>query len=214
MSLINDALKKAARQRAEDQGDVMAPMPGGRGRDRGRGAPMRSQTMVLIGAAALVLIVVSAVITGLLVTGKSQPKVIFVAAAVPAPEVAAPVVVQMPAISLAPLPKPTPTVAAVSAPVISAPPAQVAVAAAVPPSPSPTVSVPEPSHADRVEAFLDKLHVSGVRSAGSDSKALVDGHVYRVNDVLDRPLGLRLVKIEEGQLTFVDSRGSTFIKNF
>jgi hypothetical protein len=211
MSLINEALKKAARQRGEDQLDAMPPMPGG-GHGGGRRAP-RSQNMVLIGAAALALIVVSAVITVLLVTGKSQPKVIFVAATVPTPQVAAPVMVQMPAISLAPLPKPTPTAIAVATPVPTAPAAQVAVKAPEA-APSLTAAVPELSHADRVDTFLDKLHVSGVRAAGTDSKALVDGHVYRVNDVLDRPLGLKLVKIEEGKLTFVDSRGDTYIKSF
>lgn len=213
MSLINEALKKAARQRAEDQSDSMAPMPGG-GRGNGRRTPVRSQTWVLIGAAALALIVVSVVITGLLLTGKSQPKVVFVAAAAPAAEVTAPVTVQMPTISLAPLPKPAPTAVAVPTPAPSASGVQLAVKAPEPAAPSPTVALPELSHADRIEAFMDKLHVSGVRAAGTDSKALVDGHVYRVNDVLDRPLGLKLVKIEEGQLTFVDSRGDTYIKNF
>jgi len=216
MSIINEALKKAARQRAEDQSDSMANMHGASGSGNGRRTPMRSQTMVLIGAAALALIVVSVVITGLLLTGKSQPKVDFVTATVPTTEVPASVTVQMPTISLAPLPKPMPTpiVAAVSTPLPSAPAVQVTVKAPEPAAPSPTVAVPELSHADRVEAFMDNLHVSGVRAAGTDSKALVDGHVYRVNDVLNRPLGLKLVKIEEGQLTFVDSRGDTYIKNF
>jgi hypothetical protein len=42
----------------------------------------------------------------------------------------------------------------------------------------------------------------------------VDGHVYRVNDMLDRTLGIRLVKVDPDHLTLVDSEGATYIKNF
>jgi hypothetical protein len=68
MSLINDALKKAARQRAEEQGDFAADAGRGPAAPRGR-APVRTQTVVLVGGAAVALVVVSAVITGILVTG-------------------------------------------------------------------------------------------------------------------------------------------------
>jgi hypothetical protein len=70
------------------------------------------------------------------------------------------------------------------------------------------------SHGDQVQDFIDKLRVTGVRTAGTDSKALVDGHVYRVNDILDRALGIRLVQVDADHLTLVDSAGVTYVKNF
>ena len=73
MSLINDALKKAARQRAEEQGET-APMPGGGRRPSRQGGPMQKQTLVLIIGAAVVLVVVSAVVTGILMNGKPAAK--------------------------------------------------------------------------------------------------------------------------------------------
>ena len=85
MSLINDALKKAARQRAEDQADMAPIMPGGGGRRSRTGGPMAKQTMVLIGAAAVVLVVVSVVATGVFVTSRPAAKPAEAQAAVPAP---------------------------------------------------------------------------------------------------------------------------------
>src|SRR5476649_1167191 len=83
MSLINEALKKAARQRAEEQADVIPPMPGGGGRSSGHRQSMGTQTLVLIAGAAVVLIVVSAVITGVFMAGKPEAKP--ATTAVPAP---------------------------------------------------------------------------------------------------------------------------------
>jgi 3-oxoacyl-ACP reductase-like protein len=87
-----------------------------------------------------------------------------------------------------------------------------AAAAAAAPSPAPT-AIPL-THAERVQAFIDNLHISGVRASGTDSKALVDGHVYKINDILDRALGIKLVKIDADSLTLVDSDGKIFVKTF
>jgi len=149
MSLINDALKKAARQRAEEQGEVIPPMPGGGHRRPLRpGEPMRVQTIVLIGAAALALIVVSAVVTGIFVTGKPDVKVAAVIqsptlAPTPAPQK---VVVQGPLIAVPqalPASVPTPT----SAPVAVVRPAVVAAVAPTPGCDRPSYRSPEPERA-------------------------------------------------------------------
>jgi len=248
MSLINDALKKAARQRAEEQADLVAPMPGGGRRVSRSGAPMRTQTVVLVGGAALVLVVVSAVVTGIYMTGKPVAKP--AAEANPAPQAApaqaleAPkVVVQAPAVAVV-LPQqsaPTPVAARVAPAVSSAPPAAVHVAPAVPsPTPPPPAVVQAPaaeapvaaaqapaqaapatavaavpqSHADLVQGVVDAYHISGVRLAGAGSKALIDGHVYKLNDIVDKTLGLKLAKVDEDHLTFVDRDGNTFAKTF
>jgi len=218
MSLINDALKKAARQRAEEQAAVTAPMPGGSRASRQR-APMRKQTMVLIAGAIVALVVVSSVLTGILMTGRSDTKTLADPKAAPQP--AAPQAVALPAAQPAPLitlavpraslPEPTAAPVAVSRPA---------------PAPSPLTSVPEPAavatappatpltHDELIQGIVDRFHVSGVRASGSDSKALLDGHVYKMNDLVERTVGLRLIKVEEDQLTFVDAAGERFIKSF
>ena len=38
--------------------------------------------------------------------------------------------------------------------------------------------------------------------------------VYRVNDLVERNLGVRLVKAAADSLTFSDPRGVTYVKNF
>jgi len=53
-----------------------------------------------------------------------------------------------------------------------------------------------------------------VRAAGPESKALIDGHVYRINDVLDRATGLKLVGVDPDHVTFVDAEGVTYVKSF
>ncbi|MFZ1056109.1 MAG: hypothetical protein WAN79_10590, partial [Opitutaceae bacterium] len=70
------------------------------------------------------------------------------------------------------------------------------------------------SHSEAVQGIVDGYRVSGVRSAGADSKALIDGHVYKVNDVIDRTLGIRLVKVDPDHLTLVDKDGATYVKSF
>jgi len=74
MSLINDALKKAARQRAEDQADFRPPMPGGGRRPSRHGDAVRPGNTVLIVSAAVALAVVSAVATAIFISGRSEKK--------------------------------------------------------------------------------------------------------------------------------------------
>jgi len=65
-----------------------------------------------------------------------------------------------------------------------------------------------------IQGIVDRFRVSGVRAAGADSKALVDGHVYKINEMIDRTIGLRLVKVDADHLTFVDAQGDTYVKSF
>ena len=62
-----------------------------------------------------------------------------------------------------------------------------------------------------VQATIDHFHVSGVRAG---TKALINGHIYKINDVLDKGIGLKLVGVEDDHLTFTDSQGQTYVKNF
>ncbi len=234
MSLINDALKKAARQRAGEQGDLLPPMPGGGSHGpSSSGGPMKTQTLVLIAVGAVALMVVSAVVTGLFLSGKSEAKVASSARAAGAPAAvpAAAQAVSVTPVAAAPVVKPAPVVIAAPtaapivltrAPAASAPtPTPVPVVARVEPTPAPTrvaasaaaPSLPAASHTDEVQAVVDRYHVSGVRAAGTGSKALIDGHIFKVNDVIDKTTGLRLVGVEEDHLTFTDANGQTYVKN-
>jgi hypothetical protein len=225
MSLINDALKKAAKQRAQEQADVIPPMPGGGGGSYSQGRPKSMQTMVLIGAGAIALIVVSVVITGMMLTRTPETKPATavvtpaplmsplpapqaVVAKVEAPIISLPQVTPAPRVVIAPaLPKPTPTPVAIAR--VEAP----APAPAAAPAPSLSAQAAQ-AQSDAIQATVDSFLISGVRAAGDESKALINGHVYRVNDLIDRSLGLKLVKVEQDRLTFVDRTGSTFVKTF
>lgn len=87
----------------------------------------------------------------------------------------------------------------------------------IPPSPAIVVTAPplDPTKPDpKILAYIDAMQVSGVRITATSRKVLTNDHVYRENDLIDRLLGLRLKKIEEEALTFVDERGVTYTKNF
>jgi hypothetical protein len=224
MSLINEALKKAARQRAEEQGDS-PPMPGGSRRQVRQGGPMQKQTFVLIVGAAVALVVVSVVVTGILMTGKPEAKAPATVKETPAsvaPASTAKAVIQAPVVLVS-----VPTAAPTSAPVVvampSPTPTPVAVAPATPPSVAVAAVTPAPVqrtadnsqvHTDMVQGLVDAFHISGVRTAGFGSKALVNGHVYKLNDIVDKSIGLKLVKVDEDHLTFVDRDGNTYVKSF
>jgi hypothetical protein len=267
MSIINDALKKAARERAQEEGDLSTLMPGASRAQASRGGKGKStQTIVLVAAGAVALIVVSVVLTGMLVTGKPEAAPVASSKPAPAPiQAPAAALVQLPAAALVLVPRviaPAPTpVAAVSyqpapAPVAIALPTPVptavptatptAIPTAIPTEPptaaptqaptsapaaayaqAPVISLHPPTpaapvaatpgaqaHNDLVQGLVDGIHVTGVRAAGAESKALIDGHVYRLNDVLDRSTGLRLVGVFEDHVTFVDSEGVTYQKSF
>lgn len=128
-------------------------------------------------------------------------------------------------------------------PTVNAPPATSSVtpAANVPPAapaiaPSTTVAVSAPSPAppvtpaspavtaplanatprpdEKIAEYLDRLRILGVRSPGPDARVLIGERVYRINDVVDRSLGIRLQKVDPGKITFIDAAGVTYTKNY
>lgn len=271
MSLINDALKKAQRDR-----DPLPPTDalgaGSSGRTRGR-TPARHWLLVL-GSGALVLVVLSVAFTLFWTTPDTPPRkaattapakspaspaaapapapaiVPVLPAARPAPAEATPAAATTPSAPPAPAPqtapatspapaaassveprsapsaaKPSPaapptTAAASPEPVPSSAPARPATAApaapvaAVPANPPAPPAPAAPARPDeKINAFIGTLRVAGVRALGEDSRVLINDRVYRVNDVIDRALGVRLVKVEPGSLHFVDARGFTYVKH-
>ena len=45
------------------------------------------------------------------------------------------------------------------------------------------------------------------------TKVLMNDHIVRVNEIVDRETGLRLVKIEDDMLIFKDAKGTLYTKN-
>ncbi|MEO6873183.1 MAG: hypothetical protein ABI222_00010 [Opitutaceae bacterium] len=225
MSLINEALKKAQHQRTGGPADA-PPMPGGgSGGHRGNsGAP--KGLLILLIAAAFVVIVLSVVATVYFVNrtpaAASAATVIASApegtvtlpqavVAVPAPTPALSPVIISPVI--VPIPATAPSLpAAAAVETATANPAVSTKAEST--TPSPAEPVVAGSVADRINDYLDKLHVTGVRmSENGVSKVLMNDRVYRVNDVVSRVLGLKLTRIAADSLTFVDATGATYVKS-
>ncbi|MCB1103324.1 MAG: hypothetical protein KDK74_01225 [Cephaloticoccus sp.] len=214
MSLINNALKKAQRQRTAEAEAVSAgsPSPIRRGKS---GLP--AQTLILIVAGAAVIVVLSVVATVYLLRPAplpppppAAPAAPMATAVQPAPEIAMPVI-KLPE----PEPAPVAPAAADTAPITPA-----ATVTATEPAAPEAVAVPppataEPARADeRIYAFIDNLQVMGVRSSGADSKVLMNDRVYRVNDLVDRTLALRLIQVGPDRLVFEDANGITYTKTF
>lgn len=99
---------------------------------------------------------------------------------------------------------------------------------AVAPSPAASQPLPTPAAAKlaaaveaiapdpdvRAQQFIDTLRVTGIRASGDDSKVLMNDRVYRVNDIVDRTLGLKLIKVAPDSLIFSDPTGATYTKIF
>jgi hypothetical protein len=276
MSLINEALKKAQRQRHEEGADPTNATPGigGGGHVTRRGKPDGSNTVVLLGSGALVLVVLSVVFTVYLVNRPTDSKRIATSSSAsastaktavsptPAPTPAAPVdstpPIVVPKITPSNPTAPSSAPLATDSPVTSAPTSTASAPAATPasrPSPvatvtttpvapatapsttptaappgtpattpatvpaaaetlSPAAALPPGTPDERVAAFVDSIRVTGIRSSGAESRVLMNERVYRVNDVVERNLGVRLVKAAADSLTFSDPRGVTYVKNF
>lgn len=86
--------------------------------------------------------------------------------------------------------------------------------AAVPSAVAAAVEAIAPSPDVRAQQFVDALRVTGIRASGDDSKVLMNDRVYRVNDIVDRSLGLKLIKVAPDSLLFADPTGATYTKIF
>jgi hypothetical protein len=53
-----------------------------------------------------------------------------------------------------------------------------------------------------------------VRASATDPKVLMNDRVYRLNDVVDRDLQLRIIGIAPRELRFRDARGYVYTKTF
>lgn len=283
VSLINEALKKAQRQRNQPPPDAnaqpeAAPVPAGPTASRvaKRATPMRAQSVLMLGAGALSLVVLSVVITIFAVNRPdaapaaaasapsttaapaapavtshvdlNAPSPVIVAPSLPVPNAtdptgsppststpdhaagnpagtapdssrtAAPVLANAPT---APVASPAQAVSSSSSAAAAPPPGSATAAPApqVPTGAARTTAAPPPRAANpqpdpRIYAFIDTLRVTGIRSSGNESKVLMNDRVYRVNDIVERAFGLRLIEVAPDSLTFADANDVTYKKNF
>ncbi|MEO6244304.1 MAG: hypothetical protein ABIQ12_02610 [Opitutaceae bacterium] len=216
MSLINDALKKAQNVRYEEPIDPAAPAAAGGNKTRiaKRGRAHSANTTILLGSGAIVLVVLSVVATVYLVNRTPEPATEAAAASVAAtvPQVGqaatAPAVVA-PKLDLRVVAPPGDTIVASikAATTKETPPA---------PPPAPVVIAPPgpPKPDEQTLRYVEAIKVAGVRSSGNESRVLMNERVYRVSDIVDRTIGLKLIGVAPGTLTFSDSAGANYVKNF
>lgn len=122
----------------------------------------------------------------------------------PVAAVPAPTAVQTPPITAAPPPASSPVAAAKKAPVP---------AAVVPPAAAPSGPPAAPMPDERIAAYVEATRIMGVRASGADSRVLINDRVYRLNDIIERTLGIRLTAVAPGSLTFTDANGFTYVKH-
>ncbi|HLP24550.1 MAG TPA: hypothetical protein VK477_02645 [Acidobacteriota bacterium] len=227
MSLINDALKKAQRQRTGDSPQSQPPMPGGSvsPAHSKRGGHNSNPQLLLIGAGAVL---------GLMIAGgaffffRSKP------ASEPAPlattpsvaEIAPPKTADSGPVAANPAPavttkSPEPALVVKAEPAVTAAPSlpaatdSTAVAEkAVEPAATATASEPPAPSLRMIEA-IEALRVAGIRvGAGTDAKVLMNDRVYRVGDTVDYAQGIKLTAVTASSLTFRDTSGATYTRNF
>jgi len=243
MSLINEALKKAQKQRT---GESPAEMPavGGESAARiaRRGRSQGVNTLILwigVGVAALAI-----VITGTVMIMRSSSSVPAspvppaTTAAVPAaPAVTTPKPAETPVVAAPVATAPAPSVAVSLPTQPSTPPVQTAPAATAPattvlfPTEAPKPAEPAavqiapapvqpaaPAVARKLDPraikFINSIRVAGIRASANDSKVLMNDRVYRVGDTVEAEMGLKLAGITPSSLTFEDENGARFTRNF
>jgi hypothetical protein len=207
MSLINDALKKAQKQRAGDN----APASGStlhEGEASGSIAkrdkpPAFTTLLIRIGLITGALLIV---LVGAYLGRHRAPQPII------QPTLAQPT-------SAPATPTPPPVVSTVKAPdtvslpIPAAAPAIVAPEPTVTPPPPPPPSAP-PKFSPQAIIFVENLRISVIRASATDSKVLMSDRVYRTGDIVAYELGLKLVEITADSLTFENESGARYTRNF
>ena len=244
MSLINEALKKAQRQRT-DAVPPMAPVAPSTGNSRPlsprivkRKAPMpaRALMMLLTGG---VLVLLTGIVLTVVVLNLDSPSLVAskkasnhqvksdpvpVASIPPPPTVVLPpIVIPVKPVEVIPTipPLPAPVVVTPALPVVRPTPPPVAVVQPAvipvpvsPVSPAITVAPAKPVANPAVTTFLDTLRITGVRVSGDDSKAILNDRVVRIRDYVDRTLRLRLIHVTQSEMVFTDDNGFEYTKSF
>lgn len=226
MSLINDALKKAQKQRTGES-PPLAAMPGVGGQPAARIAhrtkPAAYELPYLqigAGLGLAIVLVVGGVYLGRFL--KSDPaesspaKPASVAKAAPKTEAAPPAAKPAPSSATtfvlpiaAPSSNPAPLIAAAAADT----PKPVAITLP-PPEPEPVKPTVPPKFETKGITFIESLRVAGIRASATDSKVLMNDRVYRVGDTVEHEMGIKIIGITASSLSFEDQNGARYTRNF
>jgi hypothetical protein len=235
VSLINDALKKAQKQRT-GEAPTLASMPGIGGesaqRIAKRAKPAGFNTLMVRAGVGAGVAAVLAMAGWLLLRGKpetgnlkpelssaaTQPSNVGPSAATPAPA-STQVSEQPPTFTLKTdpiVPKPE-AVAQKTEDRGQKTAAQVS-ASAQQPTTNNQQPVPPPKPAPKLEPkaiqFIENLKVAGIRASASDAKVLMNDRVYRIGGTVEAEMGLKLVDITANSLTFEDEHGGRYTRTF
>jgi len=230
MSLINDALKKAQKQRTGDGPDLKTmPAIGGESAARiaRRDKPTGFNTLLLwigLGATVMLVLVVGGFFAVRWMTQAPEPKaapppaVATKTTPVPTESAPPPVTVSTgatpPASSSTGAPSTVPTISSPTLAVVEPKPVAIAPVAPPPEPEVPKVVIPPPRMESKAIAYIEALRVAGIRASTTDSKVLMNDRVYRTGDIVEHQLGLKLAVINANALTFEDEKGARYTRNF
>lgn len=238
MSLINDALKKAQKQRTGEAPSLpsMPSVGGESAASISRRAKSGGPGGMLIGAGAAVAVLL--LVGGWFAfrsssdTSRADAKPAAVAPAAtlakadspPANEKPAPISFVLP---VAQTPKGETAVP------VSAPSSQFPAPSVAKPSPPAAKPQDEPRRSSpsatgpavetaaatlkldpRAIQYIDNIKVAGIRASATDAKVLMNDRVYRIGSQVDAELGLKLAGITANSLTFEDERGARYTRTF
>lgn len=236
MSLINDALKKAQKQRTGESPSLASmPSVGGEpaARIAKRAKPVGFNSLLIrVGAGAVALIAVIA--TGWVflrsksvpTTAPQSPTVAQAKPAATTPATSSPPPAAVPAttpaftLQVAPkpeviAPKPETVQVAVTKPAVPQPAAQPPATATSTKTPTvPTAPAAPLKLEPREINFIENIRVAGIRASTTDSKVLMNDRVYRIGDTVEHEMGLKLTGITANSLTFEDERGARYTRTF
>lgn len=234
MSLINQALRKAQRDRSPERMPTGASQPGHSAKQgySGNPAPSGFSPALIIGLALTVAVLIGLVVglSIVIFTGDSTTQPPAQTNAAPPPERIAPVIpaasepidpqMTPPASSQTPAESTAPDVvaelrrareAAVAKAQAEAQAADEAAAAAeAEAAAAQKAAAAKPSQA--VIEWLGASKISGVRLSGSESRVILNGDAYSAGDEVNFSLGLKVLVIQENRVLFEDRNGKKYMK--
>jgi hypothetical protein len=219
MSLINEALKKAQKQRTGETPEMPAVGGESAARIARRGQPAGLNSLVLrisLGVVALAVVITGAVLimrspTSAVPQAATTSASATPTATAPTPGEPAPATTPDAAASLgAPAASPTTPVTVVFTPAETPKPVDPAPVQLAPAPPKPSTAKLDP----RAINFINSIRVAGIRASANDSKVLMNDRVYRVGNIVEAEMGLKLAGITPNSLTFEDENGAQFTRVF